>query len=316
MVGYVIETRTPTEAELAAWRDDWRARLDAWYRQPDVPADWTGQHVARRLSLLDTGESCGIFALESGGDVVGMLAVVLTQQDGQPGAIVSDIWIAPGQRRRGFGTAALRLAEHWAADRQARSVWMLTNPADRVHTAFFRGYPLRAHQMIKRISGPGPLADGLKGRPMTADEFADWRAESVAGFAADLADSGTLSAADAATSAAAQFDTLVPAGLETEAHTFLCLCADGEVVATNWLAHHFNPGVSWVYAVETHEGHRGKGYGRAAMVIGEQATLEAGDTHLALNVFGHNAIAISMYEAMGYRAYDHGRSIELSHPLS
>ena len=310
----MIETRAPTEAELAAWRDDWQVRLDAWYHQPDVPAEWISQRVARHVSLLDTSESSCIFALESGSDVVGMLAVVLTQQDGLPGAIVSDIWIAPGQRRRGFATAALRLAEHWAAERQARSVWMLTNPAERVHADFFRGYPLRAHQMIKRISAPGPLADGLEGRPMTAEEFAGWRVESVADFAADLADSGTLSAADAASTAAAQFDTLVPAGLETEDHTFLCLCAGGEVVATNWLAHHFSPGVSWVYAVETHEGHRGKGYGRAAMVIGEQATLAAGDTHLALNVFGHNAVAISLYEAMGYRAYDHGRSIELSHP--
>ena len=312
----MIETRAPTEAELAAWRDDWRARLDAWYRQPDVAAEWVNQQVARHMSLPDTGESSDIFALESGGDVVGMLAVVMTQQDGQPGVIVSDIWIAPGQRRRGYGTAALRRAERWAAERQARSVWALTNPADPVHAALFRDYPLRAHQMIKRISAPGPLADGLAGRPMTAGEFAEWRAESVAGFAADLADSGTLSAADAATSAATQSDALLPAGLDTRDHTFLCLCADGEVVATNWLAHHFSPGISWVYAVETHEGQRGKGYGRAAMVIGEQATLAAGDTHLALNVFGHNAVAISMYEAMGYRAYDHGRSIELPQPLS
>ena len=316
MVGYVIETRTPTDAELAGWRDDWRIRLDSWYRQPDVAADWASQQVARHMSLPDTGESSDIFALESGGDVVGMLAVVLTQQDGLPGVIVSDIWIAPGQRRRGYGAAALRRAERWAAERQARSVWVLTDPADPVHAAFFRDYPLRAHQMIRRISASGPLADGLAGRPMTTGEFAAWRAETVAGFAADLADSGTLSAADAATSSAAQFDALLPAGLDTEDHTFLCLCAGGEVVATNWLAHHRGPGTSWVYGVETHEGHRGKGYGRAAMVIGEQATLAAGDTHLALNVFGHNAVAISMYEAMGYRAYDHGRSIELPHPLS
>ncbi len=311
----MIETRAPTEAELADWRVDWRARLDAWYRQPDVPAEWASQQVARHMSLPDTGESADVFALESGGQVVGMLALVLTQQDGLPGVIVSDIWIAPGQRRSGYGTAALRLAERWAAERQARTVWVLTNPADPAHTAFFRDYPLRAHQMIKRISAPGPLADGLEGRTMTTDEFAAWRAQTVAGYAANLADSGTLSAADAVTSAAAQTDALLPAGLDTKDHTFLCLCAGGEVVATNWLGHHLGPGMSWVYGVKTHQAHRGKGYGRAAMIIGEQATLAAGDTHLALNVFGHNAIAISMYEAMGYRAYDHGRSIELTHPL-
>jgi len=307
----VIETCAATEAGLAAWRDDWRARLDAWYRQPDMPTDWVRQQVERQMSLPDARESSEVFALKSGGDVVGMLAVVLTQQDGSSGVVISDVWIAPGQRRRGYGTAALRQAERWAAERQARSLWVLTDPGDPVHAAFFRDYPLRAHQMIKRISAPGPLADGLEGRTMTASEFADWRAESVAGYAADLTDSGTLSAADAMASSAAQFDALLPAGLDTKNHSFLCLCAGGEVVASNWIGHHRSPAVSWVYGVETHEGHRGKGYGRAAMVIGEQATLAAADTHLGLNVFGHNAVAINMYEAMGYRAYDHGRSIDL-----
>ena len=47
------------------------------------------------------------------------------------------------------------------------------------------------------------------------------------------------------------------------------------------------------------------------MIIGERATLEAGDTHLALNVFGQNHVAISLYTAMGYRAYDAGRSVDL-----
>ena len=47
------------------------------------------------------------------------------------------------------------------------------------------------------------------------------------------------------------------------------------------------------------------------MIIGERATLEAGDTHLALNVFGQNHVAISLYNAMGYRAYDAGRSVDL-----
>jgi GNAT superfamily N-acetyltransferase len=312
----VIETRAATEAELRAWRDNWRARVDGWYRQPDVPADWVNQQVERHTSLLGAGESAGIFAVESGGDFVGMLAVVLTQQDGAPGVVISDVWIAPGHRRRGYGTAALRRAEQWAAEHRARSVWILTDPADAVHAAFFRDFPLRAYQMIKRVSEPGPLPDGLEGRPMSASEFAEWRAESVAGYAADLADSGTLSPADAAVSAAAQFDALLAHGPDTENHSFLCVCADGAVVATNWLGHHRSPGTSWVYGVETHEGHRGKGYGRAAMVLGEQATLAAGDTHLGLNVFAHNAVAIRMYEAMRYRAYDHGRSIELSQPLT
>jgi GNAT superfamily N-acetyltransferase len=307
----VTSTRAATQAETAAWQDDWRTRLQAWYELPGAQPDWVGQQVDRRLSLADIATSSAVFALQSGDDHVGVLAVALTEQDGRPGVVISDIWIAPAHRRQGQGTAALRHAESWAVHQKARSVWVLTDPADPVHAAFFSGYPVRARQMIKELRAPAQLADGLEGRPMTEAEFADWRAETVTGYASDMADSGTLSPDDALTASVAEMDHLLPDGLRTEQHSFLSLSAGGQVVATNWIYHHRSPGVSWVYGVETHEGHRGKGYGRAAMIIGEQATLAAGDTHLGLNVFGHNTVAISMYENMGYRAYDHGRSIEI-----
>jgi len=170
---------------------------------------------------------------------------------------------------------------------------------------------VRALQMIKKLSGPGVLADGLEGRPMTDAEFGDWRAEMERGYASDVADAGEMTAEQAAASAAAQTNELLPNGLGTANNSFLCLSAGEDVVATNWIAHHRAPGLSWVYAVEVHEGHRGRGYGRAAMVLGERASLDAGDTHLALNVFGHNHVAISLYTAMGYRGYDAGRSVGL-----
>jgi ribosomal protein S18 acetylase RimI-like enzyme len=165
--------------------------------------------------------------------------------------------------------------------------------------------------MIRELSGGTQLPGGVTGREMTGPEFSAWRAESVADYAAQMAESGSTTPEEAAAASAAQFDQLLPGGLGTPGHSFLCLEAGGEVVATNWIAHHRYPGTSWVYGVEVSEGRRGKGYGRAAMVIGEQSTLAAGDTHLALNVFGHNTVAISMYEAMGYRTYDEGRSAEL-----
>jgi hypothetical protein len=50
---------------------------------------------------------------------------------------------------------------------------------------------------------------------------------------------------------------------------------------------------------------------QAAMILGEAATVAAGDTHLGLNVFGHNSAAIGLYLSMGYRDYDDSRSVEL-----
>jgi GNAT superfamily N-acetyltransferase len=306
----MISTRAATQTETAAWQDDFRTRLQAWYDLPGALPDWVSQQVDGRLSLARSA-TAAVFALDSGDDHLGVLAVALTEQDGRPGAVISDISIAPAHRRQGHGTAALRHAESWAARQHARSVWALTNPADPVHAAFLSSYPVRSRQMIKEIGAPEELAGGLAGRSMTDAEFADWRAETVRGYAADVADSGSLSPDDALAASIAEVDHLLPDGLRTEQHSFLCLCAGGEAVATNWIYHHRNPGVSWVYGVETHESQRGKGYGRAAMIVGEQATLAAGDTHLGLNVFGHNVVAISMYERMGYRAYDHARSIDL-----
>jgi GNAT superfamily N-acetyltransferase len=306
----MIETRVTTDQERQAWLSDWRARLSSWYAQPDVPAGWVSAQVDRRIAGFNSAPESVLHALTDGNELIGLLAVSAVEQDDQPGAVVFDIWIAPEYRRRGYGKLALGKAEEWARAR-ARAVWLVTDPAQPAHAALFAAYPVRALQMIKKLPGPGVLADGLSGRPMTDAEFADWQVESERGYASDIADSGSMLPEQAAASSAAQFSQLLPDGLNTPNHTFLCLCAGDEVVATNWIAHHVSPGASWVYAVEVHDGNRGKGYGRAAMVLGEGATLDAGDTHLALNVFGQNHVAISLYSAMGYRAYDAARSADL-----
>ena len=306
----MIETRVATDREKQAWLSDWRARLSSWYAKPDVPAGWVATQVERRIAGFDAATGV-LHALTDGNELIGLLAVSAMEQDGRPGTVVSDLWIAPGHRGRGYGRLALAKAEEWARARRARTVWLMTDPAQASHAALFAAYPVRAQQMIKELDGPGVLANGLTGRPMTDAEYAEWRAETVRGYAADMAESGSMPPEDAAAQAAAQTDQLLPNGVSTANHTFVCLCAGEQVVATNWIGHHYGPGVSWVYGVEVHEGYRGKGYGRAAMIIGERASLDAGDTHLGLNVFGHNHVAISLYNAMGYRAYDAGRSVDL-----
>ena len=272
----MIEIRVATDQEMQAWRSDWRARLSSWYAQSDVPAGWACAQVDRRIANFDAATESVLEALTDGDELIGLLALSAIEQDGQPGTVVSDIWVAPEHRRRGYGGLAFGRAEEWARSRRSRAIWMVTDPAQASHAALFAAYPVRALQMIKELSGPGVLADGLKGRPMTDAEYADWRAETERGYAADIAASGSMSSEEAAVAAAEQTGQLLPDGLSTANHTFLSLRADGEAVATNWIGHHYGPGVSWVYAVEVHDGRRGKGYGRAAMIIGERAALEAG----------------------------------------
>jgi ribosomal protein S18 acetylase RimI-like enzyme len=308
MVGYVAHLRQATGSEMTAWLDEWRARLAAWYGRLDVPREWVAQQVTSRVAGYEAATDAAAFAITAGDDVAGIVVVSV----GQPDAMIRDIWIDPEYRRHGHGADGLRLVQDWAREQGAAALWALTDPAEPAHPALFARFPIRAHQMIKRITVAGELADGLHGRPMTQGEFTDWRARAVEGSAAQRADSGAQSAADAAAHSAAAFDMLLPHGLATANQAFVCLCKGDEVVATNWISHHGAPSTSWVYDVEVSEQHRGKGYGRAAMIIGERATLDAGDTHLALNVFGQNTVAIGLYSSMGYLAYDHARSAELA----
>jgi GNAT superfamily N-acetyltransferase len=307
----MIGVREATVPEIAAWRDDWRARLEYWHGAADVPADWANQQAEGRMANYATAAQAGTFALTLNDAVVGIMALSAADEDGIRAGFIDDIWIAEQHRRKGHAAEAIAWAEQWAQAADATALWASTDPTEPAHAALFRSYPVRAHQMIKKLTEPDKLADGLEGRPMSEAEFAGWCAELVRGYAADLANSGTLPDAQAATQAAAQADQLLPDGLRTANQSFLCLHANGEAVATNWVCHRRGPGISWVYGVEVSPERRGKGYGRAAMIIGERAALEAGDTHLALNVFGHNDVAIRLYESMGYRRYEDGRSIAL-----
>jgi len=115
----VISTRPATEAETAAWHHDWERRLRAWYAKFDVSLAWSSQQLDRHLSLSRAAETSAALALVLDCHQVGTLAVSLIQQDGSPGVVISDIWIAPEHRRNGYSTAALRLAEAWAADHHA-----------------------------------------------------------------------------------------------------------------------------------------------------------------------------------------------------
>jgi ribosomal protein S18 acetylase RimI-like enzyme len=314
----VTELRAATPAESQAWRDDWQARIADWYAAPDAPAAWADEQVANRQRMLPAasagagGDSDGgVYTVIAGGAPAGQLAVSFFTEAGQRNAMLADLVIAPDRRRQGHGRAALAAAAELARQSGARALWLITNPADPAHAALFGGCAIRSRQMIKQLDTLDRLAAGVSWRPMNETEFAAWFAASVQEYATEMADSGTVSASAALGASEAQHAELLPDGLGTAGNTFLCVEAGGEVTATNWIRHHRWPSVSWVYGVEVHQGYRGRGYGRAAMAAGEQATVAAGDTHLALNVFGHNAVAISMYERMGYRAYDHGRSADL-----
>jgi ribosomal protein S18 acetylase RimI-like enzyme len=117
-------------------------------------------------------------------------------------------------------------------------------------------------------------------------------------------DSGSLDEAGARAKAAESFRTFLPDGVKTERMSLSVLESDGRSVGVLWLGHH-NPGTrTFVYDIEIEAAERGRGFGRAAMLAAERIAWEAGDRAIGLNVFGHNDVALGLYESLGYRVTD------------
>jgi GNAT superfamily N-acetyltransferase len=101
----------------------------------------------------------------------------------------------------------------------------------------------------------------------------------------------------------AEMARLLPQGGDTPGMAILT-ALDGDLpVGYVWL--HLEPriattGEAWIYDIAVVEDLRGRGYGRRLLAAAEDEARRAGAKHLALNVFGANAVARSLYESSGY----------------
>jgi GNAT superfamily N-acetyltransferase len=303
----MIEVRAATEPESQSWLDGWRERLRQWFSDFSPEPDWVQHRVEAYLTRWSNAAQRHVFTLTEGGQPVGQLALsVLTDP---PSVMLDDLWVQPQFRRRGYGRAAMSWAQQWAPQHATR-LMVIGRGGDPAQEALFGHLETGALKMVKPLPPNGVESAAGIGRMMRPEEFEPWRAAQERGYVEHAVGSGLASRAEAQAKASQQFDELLPEGLATENHTFLCVEADGAVVATNWLAHHYAPATSFVLAVEVQAAHQGKGYGRLAMQLGEQAALAAGDSQVALNVFGQNTPAIGLYEAMGYRTLEKIRSVK------
>ncbi|GMA36426.1 hypothetical protein GCM10025876_26300 [Demequina litorisediminis] len=77
---------------------------------------------------------------------------------------------------------------------------------------------------------------------------------------------------------------------------------DGETVGYLWIGrdNSGDPSSWWVWDVLVEPEHRGKGYGRAAMLLAEDHARDNGARTLGLSVFGHNDAARRLYTSVGY----------------
>ena len=85
-------------------------------------------------------------------------------------------------------------------------------------------------------------------------------------------------------------------------HLIFDVVADGGAVGYLWLGPQNPPapGAWWIWDISIDEQHRRHGYGRQAMLLGEEEVGRRGGRVLGLNVFGFNTGARALYESLGY----------------
>ena len=121
----------------------------------------------------------------------------------------------------------------------------------------------------------------------TSQELALWMPSQKAEYIAERIKAGE--SPDVANRVSdAQFAELFPDGKRAEGQYVMNVIADETIVGTLWMDRPFSKDA------------RGRGFGRAAMEAAEQCTREHGGTRVALNVFGPNLTARSLYDSLGY----------------
>lgn len=152
-------------------------------------------------------------------------------------------------------------------------------------------------------------------RPLTDDEYRNWYDQSVIAYGKQHAATGYMTEEEAAAMARREFRQLLPEGRASKDQYLYAITdpADPEYVGVIWFAERGSEQVrqAFVYDIVVWPEHRGKGYGKAAMLAVEEKVREVGLRKIGLHVFGSNETAISLYRAIGYATTDLLMSKEL-----
>ena len=137
---------------------------------------------------------------------------------------------------------------------------------------------------------------------MTDDEVAGYVGPQFEGYVQERVAAGERP--DAARKIAdEQMRTLFPDGRPAPGHLlYRVLDDDGAPHGSLWMGPRRPDEAEsfWVWNVEIDEAHRGRGLGRAAMLLAEAEARAHGASELGLNVFGANSVARQLYQSIGY----------------
>lgn len=143
----------------------------------------------------------------------------------------------------------------------------------------------------------------VKLRPMSDDEFEQWRERAFESYARDVARATGRPIDAARKRAREQGAQLLPEGLNSANTWLLTICDDSDTpVGALWIGRHpEHRDSAYIYDIEVDESRRGEGLGRAAMIAAEELVRGVGLREIGLNVFGFNAAAQRLYASLDYR---------------
>jgi ribosomal protein S18 acetylase RimI-like enzyme len=138
---------------------------------------------------------------------------------------------------------------------------------------------------------------------MTQAEVAEFRAWDRDAYIADMVAAG-VDPKTAARTADEQLAALFPDGKPAPGHLLYQLVDNGQSVGALWIgpAPGGSPDEWWIWYIVVQDAFRGRGIGRAAMVLAEQEVRSRGGVEIGLTVFAHNTTARHLYDSIGYGA--------------
>jgi len=136
--------------------------------------------------------------------------------------------------------------------------------------------------------------------PLDASDLAQWLQRSRANYIEERVASGD-SRAEAVANADRSRARTFPDGSPGPGQHVGRVSSDGGGIGELWVGPaEDGTGQWWVWSIEIDEAERGRGFGRATMLLAETMARQAGATRLGLNVFGGNAVARRLYRSLGY----------------
>jgi ribosomal protein S18 acetylase RimI-like enzyme len=146
-------------------------------------------------------------------------------------------------------------------------------------------------------------------RPLREDEFEGWSEAHARGYAEGMVAFADLSREEAEAKAARDVAAVFPQGLATEGIRLWVVEDQGRALGTVFLG--VRDGGAWLYDITIDEAERGRGYGRAAMLVLEDEVRGLGFDALGLNVWGGNEVARGLYRSLGFREVSVGMKKQL-----